>query len=45
MSGPRRVVRNLVWLVLWVGGFLLGAYAAADPALRVPFRSDPLPGS
>jgi hypothetical protein len=37
MSGPRRVVRNLVWLVLWVGGFLLGAYAAADPA-QVPGR-------
>lgn len=37
MSGPERVARNLLWLVLWVGGFLLGGYAAADPA-QVPGR-------
>jgi len=37
MSGTERIVRNLVWLVLWAGGILLCGYAAADTA-QVPGR-------
>jgi hypothetical protein len=38
MSRTARIVRDLVWLVLWAGGILLCGYAVADTAHQVPGR-------